>query len=383
MKKALPLLLLLLLLPACGGKQTSPPLASPIPAAGAAALDAAGTVEAIDALGEVTVFDGEKIAAVRARYDSLPAGEQARVVNYDLLVRAEEDLAALQAEALSGAEEAIGSLGKISIDSREPIEAARETVEALPPDLRPRVENLQTLEQAEQAWQDLSDGETAKQAEDLMAEYRFQEAGILIRRALETGAHREAPELRRMAAECRYGEAVIDYYSGHVEQARIALELCKQEPAYEEVRQDAEAFQTRVEDWLLSILPESGDVLSRSDGNGGFGVLTVHSDSRAVLVKAERVEDPAQYVLFFVGRGSQGTVRLGDGRWRIKYAAGDTWYGAEELFGTGTTFQRTAQEFTYQTKVTGDRVRYTEVTLTLTPEEGDSDQAVPMDREDF
>ncbi len=381
MKKALPLLLLLLLA-ACGGKQT-PPQASPVPAAETAVPDAAGTVEAIDALGEVTVFDAEKIAAVRARYDSLTPGEKARVTNYDLLVRAEEDLAEQQAEAVSRTEETVDGLGKITLGSRETIEAAREAVEALPPDLRLRVANLQTLEQAEQAWQDLSDGETAKQAEALMAEYRFQEAGILIQRALETGAHREAPELRRMAAECRYGEAVIDYYSGHVEQARIALELCKQEPAYREVREDAEAFQTRVEDWLLSILPQSGDVLSRSDGNGGFGVLTVHSDSRAVLVKAERMEDPAQYVLFFVGRGSQGTVRLGDGRWRIKYAAGDTWYGTEELFGAGTTFQRTVQEFTYQTRVNGDRVRYTEVTLTLTPKQGDSDEAVPIDREDF
>lgn len=58
----------------------------------AAASDA---VAKIDAIGKVTIFSADAIAAARAAYDALTADQQAYVANYDLLLEAEKAYAEL------------------------------------------------------------------------------------------------------------------------------------------------------------------------------------------------------------------------------------------------------------------------------------------------
>lgn len=56
---------------------------------------AADVIALIDAIGDITRDSGEAIEAARAAYDSLSAEEQAKVTNYDVLTKAEQEYAQL------------------------------------------------------------------------------------------------------------------------------------------------------------------------------------------------------------------------------------------------------------------------------------------------
>lgn len=56
---------------------------------------AADVIALIDAIGDITRGSGEAIEAARAAYDSLSAEEQAKVTNYDVLTKAEQEYAQL------------------------------------------------------------------------------------------------------------------------------------------------------------------------------------------------------------------------------------------------------------------------------------------------
>lgn len=59
---------------------------------------AADVIALIDAIGNVTRDSGEAIEAARAAYDSLSAEEQAKVTNYDVLMKAEQEYALLRSD---------------------------------------------------------------------------------------------------------------------------------------------------------------------------------------------------------------------------------------------------------------------------------------------
>lgn len=62
---------------------------------GTAAVTPEEVIRLIEAIGTVTEDSGGKIQAARAAYDSLSAGDRAKVTNYNKLVQAEKDYAAL------------------------------------------------------------------------------------------------------------------------------------------------------------------------------------------------------------------------------------------------------------------------------------------------
>lgn len=126
------------------------------------AQDAAAEVmDAINAIGDVTLDSAGAVQAARAAYDGLNDAAKGYVKNYDALVNAEAAYAGLvaqqqaqqaAAQAQSQAQpviDAISAIGEVTLDKRAAVEAARSQYNALPDGAKPYVINLNVLEAAE------------------------------------------------------------------------------------------------------------------------------------------------------------------------------------------------------------------------------------------
>ena len=116
-------------------------------------------IDAIDAIGTVTLDSGAAIAAARDAYDALTEEEKALVSNYAVLTAAEEELARLQQAADQAAADEvkakIDAIGTVTLDSGAAIAAARDAYDALPEDGKALVENYDVLLAAEQQLEEL------------------------------------------------------------------------------------------------------------------------------------------------------------------------------------------------------------------------------------
>ena len=107
---------------------------------------------AISAIGEVNLDSAEKIDAARAAFDNSSAEVQAAVSNRSDLTDAE---AAFQDLRVAAVVDAIDAIGEVSLDSGEAIEAARTAYDNLPGDLQLKVQNLSVLTRAEYSFSTL------------------------------------------------------------------------------------------------------------------------------------------------------------------------------------------------------------------------------------
>ena len=71
------------------------------------------------------------------------------------------------------------------------------------------------------------------------------------------------------------------------------------------------------------------------------------SGGNSHYIKLESTSDPKQYVTFFVRAGSTVEVDIPFGRYYLKYASGDTWYGVSNLFGLKTTYTKSDDIFDF------------------------------------
>ncbi len=111
------------------------------------------TLEAIDAIGRVTLNAKGAITNARAAYKALTAEQKALVTNLSVLVEAETKLAELLSvedkEAASGAEALINSIGTVTLDSKIPVAIARKALDSLTDAQKALVSNTYVLLQAE------------------------------------------------------------------------------------------------------------------------------------------------------------------------------------------------------------------------------------------
>ncbi len=111
------------------------------------------TINKIDAT--VTLESEAGIVAARAAYDGLPASAQAKVDNYDTLLKAEAALAELKAPeadktAIANVVSAINAIGTpVTLDKASKVESARAAYNALTDAQKTSVTNYQTLVEAE------------------------------------------------------------------------------------------------------------------------------------------------------------------------------------------------------------------------------------------
>ena len=113
---------------------------------------AAAVTEKIESIGEVTLDSEDKIKEARAAYDALNTVGKTMVKNYEKLTKAEEKLTLLKADvaAVAAVTEKIESIGEVTLDSENKIKEARAAYDALSTERKAMVKNYDTLIKAEE-----------------------------------------------------------------------------------------------------------------------------------------------------------------------------------------------------------------------------------------
>lgn len=83
------------------------------------------------------------------------------------------------------------------------------------------------------------------------------------------------------------------------------------------------------------------------------------------LVKLVDAYSNKDVLSVFVHGGSPVTVKVPLGNYVVKYAAGQTWYGYEHLFGKQTAYSKAETTFEFQKEVTTEGTRINGYTITL------------------
>jgi hypothetical protein len=152
------------------------------------------------------------------------------------------------------------------------------------------------------------------------------------------------------------------------EQTITSPKVCKQILASGSIAQVASLLDwykfDRIRPNPLS-LPPSG-VIHKSYVKG-FAPLTIQSqhEGRHYFVKLIRESDQSEAFSAFLRSGFTLTEHVPVGRYRLKYALGQTWYGTKWLFGSETVFQSMDQVFDF--KFQGNEIKGYRLNLYLSP----------------
>ena len=124
-------------------------------------------VTKIKNIGTVTLKSESKIKQARTAYNKLTDKQKTLVTNYDVLEKAEKDLADLK--AADQVSKNITNIGTVTLESEEKIKTARDSYDALTDDQKKLVSNKDVLEKAESTLKELQDAKAAdvKAAEEV------------------------------------------------------------------------------------------------------------------------------------------------------------------------------------------------------------------------
>ncbi len=126
-------------------------------------------INAIDAIGEVTLDSKDEIDAAREAFDDLTERQQYLVTNKSALLAAEAAYAELlAAKQASDVDALINAIGEVTLDSKDEIDAARSAYDALSDAAKAKVTKLDILETAEAVYSDLNDRALAAHVDELI-----------------------------------------------------------------------------------------------------------------------------------------------------------------------------------------------------------------------
>lgn len=106
---------------------------------------------AIGSIGKVTIDSENKITAAREKYNKVPKAKQSKVSNYKTLEKAEKEFSPFKQQLadIESVKNKIKEIGTVTAESTYKITAAREAYDKLPEENKKRVDNYDVLEKAE------------------------------------------------------------------------------------------------------------------------------------------------------------------------------------------------------------------------------------------
>lgn len=98
--------------------------------------------------------------------------------------------------------------------------------------------------------------------------------------------------------------------------------------------------------------PSSGTTLHWTDGyadaiTAPLEIKTGATSSEDYFVKVCRVGNASDYMAFYIRGGESAECEVPLGTYEIKYACGETWYGANDLFGSKTSYAKADETFRF------------------------------------
>ena len=389
--------------------------------------DAAAKIDAlIDGVGEVTLESGEAIAAARAALEAADSEVLAAVKGAPALEQAEEAFHRLEVEkAAVDFDAMVADLGEVTLESEADVRAARETYDALSEEVRAEVGSLETLEAAEERLVYLGNKARAdefdaslpaldavtleneadiaalrKAYEALPAEVReLSAAGEMLDKAEAAllGLHDKAAaaEIKKLSDAKKYDEAIKygeDYLgdrdlrevkggvvkaclNAYTAKANALIKAKKYEEAYLLIQTckanyagsgaDFTALDKASATLKKAIAePKNGQVFS-SKAKGGYCTLTIKAGDTPVFIKVVSNSDPKNTVTMYVRANKSATVHVKNGKYSLRYATGDKWFGTGDLFGSDTRYYSADTTLDFTTSRSGNYINYRTITITL------------------
>ena len=129
-------------------------------------------VTKIKNIGKVTLKSESKINQARTAYNKLTDKQKTLVTNYDVLEKAEKDLADLK--AADQVSKNITNIGTVTLESEEKIKTARDSYDALTDDQKKQVSNYDVLEKAESSLANLKAAEEVTKKIDAIGDVTLE-----------------------------------------------------------------------------------------------------------------------------------------------------------------------------------------------------------------
>ena len=295
--------------------------------------------EAIDAIGTVTMESGSRIEAAEELYNALSASEQGDVSNAVTLLAARKEYNRL-VEAVDYCIACIEAIGEVTLDSKDAIDTARASYEALrEDDVADYASHMYpVLVDAEDAYDDLLTQVLLRQAmavyeeaKELKLMEKYEEAWKLLDAVVTTYPETPTAKAAKVdAAECLM--ILANQYYKDADYAATYDALVRTEKVY--VTNDAykelhESLFVR----LAQIRPANGKIF-KSRSSNGYVRFKIIAKEKDVIVKVQETKNPESYLLFYVRADEEFTVHMDEGEFILKYTYGDYWFSEKDMFGS-------------------------------------------------
>lgn len=373
--------------------------------------------KAIESIGVVSLASGEAIAAAEEQYSALEEDQQTKVENYGVLTEARAVYDCLVAE------DAIESIGSVTMESQTAIEHAEELYDALSGEQKKQVGNHATLDAARKEYNRLAAAvektvkainaigtvgldsgdkiKAAREAFDALAKddlqsYVEEEAKILIV-AEATFAHSFTQDLYGKAMEFykagKHAEA-LEYFAAIIQgypntnaakdsrkpaqdcRLTLAEKACNRGDQYTAMKimgemdsfyaqtEDVKTLREKILNKLEQSRPKSGYKFADKTG-WGWCELTVVAGDTDVCVKVVSAEDTANYLMVYVRTGETAELGLKDGNYHVYFTTGDYWYSKDLGFGDEAVYQSINGQLSLASWKFGSVVYYNQYELNL------------------
>ena len=97
----------------------------------------------------------------------------------------------------------------------------------------------------------------------------------------------------------------------------------------------------------------------------GYCKMVITAKGSDLCIKLTSTSDPEKYTIYYIREGETFAMHVKDGKYNLKYGYGDTWYGQEEMFGSGGHYYQLNSVFELDTLYLGGWVQYEYYEFTL------------------
>lgn len=332
-------------------------------------------VEAINAIGNVTLGSLEIIEYAESLYNALDVPDRVKVTNKNTLDRARTEYNRQDA-VVKEAEQLVSAIGEVTLTSGKTIEKAREAFDAaIEYDVVGRLTGAEkTLKTAEEKFAALQQEteELLTKAEELCSKGKYREAEQLIADVIDEYRELEIAEpygTLAVEALCEYSQK--EYNSNNFANAMDAImkamdyEDCCEPSTYARISKQISNYANG----MNKFKPDHEEVIDRTY-NPGRNRLHVTAGNYDTLVKVELLDNPNKYIKVFVEANKTATIYMQNGEYRVKYTCGPLWIDEYNMFGDFASFIEFPETITMagftvtENKVTTQRWNVYKATLT-------------------
>ena len=281
-------------------------------------------------------------------------------------------------------EKQISDLGEITIDSEARVRAARTEYDALSNDAKTNVSNLDILINAEQSLQTLLDNQAMTEIKRLYSNTDY-EGTIAFAEEYYSGRDlKTVPDEFFDYVVWAYALRSQQYeYDNQYEKALNLMEKCVSlysQTAYGNKAQEVlDSLNAKID----AREPSNGQII-QATVNSGYCKLTIKNGADAVLVKLVSIDEPERYYLeIYVRENETASVNVRDGKYYLKYATRERWFGNNELFGSKTSYTKANTIVSFTTTYSGSYVNYNEQEITLYKVSNGNLTTTPILEDDF